>query len=104
MTTTTIYITAYWSEYSREFNYSAQGYPPSDSIGYILIEAREIEFEPPSDAALRLRVADALRGKKNKILADAHVESIKIDETIQQLLSLEYKPADFPDDDDDLPF
>lgn len=91
MVTKTIYIVAHWSSYSKEFQYIIQGYEPSGDGGYVLLEAREIEFETPNDTTLRLRIAEALRGKKNKILADAHVEAKEVDETIQELLALEDK-------------
>lgn len=96
----TVYIVAHWSSYSKEFQYSVQGYAPAPDNGYILLEAREIEFESPNDTTLRLRIAEALRGKKNKILADAHVEAKEVDETIQELLALEDKSGG----NNDIPF
>lgn len=94
MATKTVYILASWNSYSKEFQYSVQGYQPSADTGYILLEAREIEFESPNDTTLRLRIAEALRGKKNKILADAHIEAKEVDETIQELLALEDKSSE----------
>ena len=118
MATKTVYIVACWSSYRKEFQYSIQGYEPSADGGYILLEAREIEFESPNDTTLRLRIAEALRGKKNKILAEAHIEAKEVDETIQELLALEDKSQPSAHDegtqeglagitaggDDDIPF
>ena len=105
MATKTVYVVASWSTYSKEFQYSVQGYMPSEGNGYILLEAREIEFETPNDVTLRMRIAEALRGKKNKILAEAHVEAKEVDETIQELLALEDKSQVKPmEADDDIPF
>ena len=96
----TIYITSHWNKYDKKFNYSVQGYKPSNDSGYILLEERDIEFDSPSDIDLRLRIANALKEKKTKVLADAHVEAKEIDEEIQELLALEDKSKE----DDGIPF
>lgn len=105
MATKKVYIVAHWSSYSKEFQYSTQGYEPSNDNGYILLEERELNFETPNDTTLRLRIAQALRGKKNRILADAHIEAKEVDEEIQELLAIEDKSGSVAvQQDDDIPF
>ncbi len=87
----TIYIVACWDKWNKKFNFRARGYEPSSGSGDHLLESREIEFDTPNDITLRSLIANALRDKKNKVLAEAHVESIAIDEEIQELLALEDK-------------
>ena len=94
----TVYICASWSRYSKEFQYTVQGYEPSEGGGYILLEARELAFETPNDITLRMRMAEALRGRKNKILAEAHVEAKEVEEQIQEMLALEDKTKVASDD------
>ncbi len=104
-----VYITAHWNRYSKEFDYGIQNYEPSDGSEFVLLEARSIPFETPNDVTMRLRVAEALRSKKNKVLADAHVEAKEIEETIQEMLAIEDKSTDAPSSnftggEDDIPF
>ena len=87
----TVYITSHWSSYSKEFQYSVQGYAPSPEGEFVLVEERVLHFETPNDIELRAQVAAALRRKKSKVLADAHVEVKEIEERIQELLALEDK-------------
>ena len=84
-----IYISAAWNTYSKSFDYYITGYPPgSDRVS---LEEREVSFETPTEAELRRRASVVLREKKNKIIADAHVEALEIEQEIQELLSLEDK-------------
>lgn len=90
----TVYIVAHWNRYSKEIEYSIQGYEPSTEGEYALLEARSIPFETPQDVTLRLRIAQALRNKKNKILAEAHLEAKQIEETLQEMLAIEDKSGE----------
>lgn len=87
----TCYIVAHWNKYSKQFEYNIQGYSPSENSGNILLETRELVFISPNDTVLRTLAAKALQEKKNQILADAHVETVAIDEEIQEMLALEDK-------------
>lgn len=100
----TIYITADWNKWNKKFEFHARGYAPRDGSGDYLIEAREIEFDTPNDVRLRSKLATALKLKKNKILAAAHVEGIALDEEIQELLALEDKSNSNSHVDDAIPF
>ena len=104
----TVYICVYWSSYNKELQYTLQGYKPAEGSELALLEAREISFETPNDVTLRMRVAEALRGKKNRVLAEAHIEAKGIEETIQELLAIEDKSAEspehtMPETEDDIP-
>jgi len=91
MKTATIYISTHWNRYSKELQYSIKDYEPCEGGESTLLEAREITFETPNDTTLRLRVAEALRARKQKVLAEAHIEVKEIEEQIQEMLALEDK-------------
>lgn len=104
----TLYITAHWCKYNKEFLYAVQGYEPSSDSEYVVIEKRLVNFETPNDTELRVRIAGALKNKRSKVLADAHEEVVQIDQEIQELLALEDKsetPAKATtESDDDITF
>lgn len=84
------YICANWSPWDKSWNYRVLSYDASTSDPeYILIEARELEFESLSDRELKREFVAALRKKKSKVRADAQVELNSIDEQIQELLAIE---------------
>ena len=99
----TCYIVAHWNKYDRTFRYNIRGYAPSEGGEDILLEMRVLEFVSPNDALLRQLAAKVLREKKNKIIADAHVEGVAIDEEIQELLAIEDKSGQVKEYDD-IPF
>lgn len=107
MATTKAFIHAQWNKYSKDFSYVAYAGDMTE-YGYILLEERELSFESPDDKRLRSLAAQSLRAKKNKELAEAHVKAQEIDQEIEELLALEFKPAvEEPkkvEEDDDLPF
>lgn len=87
MATKTIYISASWNSYDKEFNYSIRGYEPTAPD--ILVEAREISFETPTEKELKARTVEALREKKQQVLAEAQAEALEIEQKIGELLALE---------------
>jgi hypothetical protein len=91
---TTVYLTAHWNKYSKEFDYSNQSYIPSPDSAYILLETRELDVAELSYSDLQKLATLALRNKKNKIIADAHVEAEAIEQEIQELLAIEDKTGD----------
>jgi hypothetical protein len=104
---TTVYLTAHWNKYSKTFEYSNQSYPPSSDSSYILLETRELDVAELSYSDLQKLATLAIRNKKNKILADAHVEAEAIEQEIQELLAIEDKTGDVATPEqssDNLPF
>ena len=86
-----IYLVSHWNKYSKDFSYSILSYPPGEGSEMVLLEERELHFETPDDRELRQRTAQALAGKKQKIAADAYVETMEVDTLIQDMLAIEDK-------------
>lgn len=84
----TIYICSHWNSYSKEFNTSVQHYPPYEESSLILMATQEIEFEPLPDPVLRNAAVTILRAAKQRVLANAHADALKLDEEAQELLAL----------------
>lgn len=62
------------------------------SVGWVMCEEREIDFEPPPETVLVAGTIAGYRAEQAKIRADATVKVNAIEETIQSLLSIEHKP------------
>lgn len=69
---------------------------PSDmsSAGpeYVLIKEMDVDVEVPDNFDPVPAQVEALKKEKQKILADAHVKAENIEEQIQRLLCIEFKP------------
>ena len=83
-------IHAQYNEYEKNFSYSTH-YCNMEEYGYTLLETRELEFDPPSYEKLVNHTIQALRKKQNKIIAEAQKNAQSVQETIDNLLCLEYK-------------
>ena len=59
---------------------------------YVPVREIEIEVEIPDDFDPRPQQIEALRKEKQRILAEAEVKATNIEEQIQRLLCIEYKP------------
>ena len=92
-----VHISAVWNKYQKCFDYCVTAYNPGD--GYVLLEERKSFFESPAESELRIKAAVVLREKKNKVIADAHVEALEIEQEIQELLALEDKTTQKAEDD-----
>lgn len=97
-----IWITAEWSKYNKEFNYSIRGYAPSEGSGCVLVEERTIQFETPADRELQRRLVEAKRAALQKLRGDHYVEEKEAEEEIQELLCLEAPIS--AGGEDDIPF
>lgn len=86
-----VWIYAEWNKHSKEFSYYVRGYACDLTSGEVLLEKRTLTFNTPSDFELRRQVSLALKVKRQKVIADAHVEAMEIDQTIQELLAIEDK-------------
>ena len=76
--------------------FSAKSCDMSD-YGYTYIGITKtvtIEFEAPDDFNLTEFEIEALRKQQKKIQADAQRQVVEIEERIQSMLAIEYKPAE----------
>ena len=85
-----IYIHASHSAALRKHYFSADCIDLS-SAGFLKLEEREIDFEPPPEAVLVAGTIDAYRAEQTKIRAEAQAKVSAIDERIQSLLAIEHK-------------
>lgn len=79
-----------WME-SPEFVVHAHDFSKYDPT-YVAIRPVETEFEIPDDFDPRPQQIDALRQEKSRILGEAQAKANNIEEQIQRLLCIEYKP------------
>lgn len=84
----TVYITAEWSSYRKEFDYRA--YHAQVTLDREVPVAQvEVEFESPTDKELRRAMHAALIRQRQEVLAKAQVEANAITQEAQELLALE---------------
>ncbi len=86
----------YWHKYSWE-DTPAYWHIQSESMGgvdpdYSLVMPHDFEVDIPDDFDPIPGRIDSMRKVKDKILADAQVQANNIEEQIQRLLCIEYKP------------
>ena len=71
---------------------------PSDMTGVSarrqLVSAHEFNVDIPDNFDPITGVVAALKAEKQKVLADAHVKAEQIEDQIQRLLCIEYKPTE----------
>ena len=85
------FIHAQWSKYSEKFSYSVHNCDMTD-YGYILLEEIDVPFESPNYKQLQVLTVKALRALKTTKLAAAQKECLEIQQEIDELLAIEYKP------------
>ena len=101
----TIWIYAHWNTYSKETEYQLSTYERSDSYGDVLIGTRTIEFETLNDKELRVNLSKTLKAKLDSMRAYHYQEENGVQDSINELLSLEYKPeVAVTKTEDDIPF
>lgn len=86
---TTIYIHAYYQEWSTERPWvlTVNSCDMAQS-GYIPLEIREIEVEVEEDPVLRIRMAKAYKEQAVSVLAQAQLEANALQDKAQKLLAL----------------
>lgn len=93
---TTIKAFLHWHKYDWEDSPRFQLYPTDmTSCGpeYVPIKEIEVEVEIPDDFDPAPQQIAALRAKKQEIQANAQVQANNIEEQIQRLLAIEFKPV-----------
>jgi hypothetical protein len=83
----------YKSEYVQTPRYFMSDIPHHQhSPDFVMVREIEVEADIPDDFDPRPQQIAALRGQKEKLQAEAQLKINNIDEQIQKLLCLEYKP------------
>ena len=85
-------IYAHWNSYSKQSEYQLSNYERSESSGDVLIEKQVIVFETPNDKDLKVKLAAAKRLELIRIKGEHFEEQARMQEEINDLLTLEYKP------------
>jgi len=92
---TTVKAFLHWEKRDWEENGRYVFYPDDWSVcgpEYVPINEIEIEVDVPDDFDPTPQQIAALKAKKQEILANAHVQAENIEEQIQRLLCIEFKP------------
>lgn len=92
----TIKVFLHWHKYDWEEKPSYQLWRcdiSDQGPEYVCLGEREVEVEVPDEFDPRPHQIASLRAAKSKVLAEAQVKANNIEEQIQRLLCLEYKPA-----------
>ncbi len=77
-----------------EFRFWPNDMTPAGDARRQFISAHEFEVEIPDNFDPITGVIATLKAEKQKVLADAHVKAKQIDDQIQSLLAIEYKPTE----------
>ena len=88
-----LWLYAHYNTYSKENDYLVFTYERGDSSGDVLLEKRTISFDTPNDKELRVKLAAALKLRLAGMKADHYKEELEAQESINELLSLEFKPS-----------
>ena len=87
-----LWIYAHWNSYSKQSEYQLSSYERGESSGDVLIEKQVIVFETPNDKDLKVKLAAAKRLELIRIKGEHFEEQARMQEEINDLLTLEYKP------------
>jgi hypothetical protein len=85
----------HWHKYEWEDKFSFEFWRCDMSVNgpdYVCLGEREFEVEIPDDFDPRPHQIAALREAKQRVLAEAQAKANNIDDQIQRLLCLEFKP------------
>ena len=78
-----------WNDFKPSFHVSNYS---MESMGYTIVATMPIEFEMPPDSVIRAGTVKLYRAEQERIRAEMHSKIVKLDEEIQKLMALEYKP------------
>jgi hypothetical protein len=88
--TKTVYLTAQPASYENNgYVYRMTTFEHDDEI---TINSMEVTMDIPEDFDINTAHIDILKAEKSKIQAEAHLKAENLDEQIQRLLAIEYKP------------
>lgn len=88
-----LFIHAQWNRYTETYDYALLQCDMT-AYGYALIEQRIINFKTPTDKNLRLAIIAALQQQKLKKAGEAYAADLALQDEINNLLALEFKPAE----------
>ena len=72
--------------------YTVFGSSDLESCGFVLISKVPVTFDPPPREQQIAKHIEVLRKEQSKVRAEAESKANRLDEVIQSLLCLEYKP------------
>jgi len=87
-----VWIYAHYNIYTKDTDYQLSSYERATSSGDVLLETRVISFDTPNDKELRAKLSSSMKLKLSEVRADHYKEEREIQESINELLSLEFKP------------
>lgn len=86
------YVHAQYNDWEKEYRFSVWSHDMSGVQGYVLVQEIEVEFDAPPRDVLVNGTIEAYRKEQQKIRADAESKVNRLQQAIDDLLCLEYKP------------
>lgn len=89
-----MFIVASRSYTKEEYDLSLVSYNPQEStnpIGYILIGEAEVTVDVPQINVINAEI-EAIKKARDELLAEAQLKANHLNQRIEQLLAIEYKP------------
>lgn len=91
-----LWVYAHYNVYNKETEYQLSSYERAESSGDALLEKRTVIFDTPNDKETRVKLASALGAKLKNLRAEHSKEEGGYQESINELLALEFKPEVAP--------
>jgi|GEM_PF-4766972 len=89
---TEMHLYAVWNQYEKRWDYHASDCATMDTVGWVLIESKPVEFARPSkDADWSAGAIELTRMEQKKVRAEAEAKCIALEDRIQSMLCLENK-------------
>jgi len=87
-----IYLYAAWDEYTTKWNYFIADNDEMDSVGWVVVDSKTIEFDrPPAGADWSKEAVALTRAEIEKIRAEAEVKCEALRVRINSMLAIENK-------------
>ena len=87
-----VHIYALYSEFSKDYSFTATSNEWNTVSPFIYVETRSIEFDAPPNEVLASKTIEAYRAEQQRIRAEAQAKVMKLQDSIDAMLCLEHKP------------
>ena len=94
-----VHLYAIWGEYQKTWDYYITDTPPDamKQQGWVHVESKTVEFDRPApDADWSPAAIELTRAEQQRIRAEAEAKCTALDERINSMLALEFKPEVAP--------
>lgn len=89
-----VHLYAVWNEYDKKWHYEITDTNTMESVGWVKVESKEVEFAHPGpDADWSKGAIELTRKEQARIRAEAQAKCNALDERINSMLAIEHKVA-----------